>query len=95
MSERSASTFRLASADEAVIAAPASGWARLTNADAIPSWNSTVTQVEGPLAARSKLAIQVPVAPGRTPGCWESSDENAAVASGFLRGIHGRVSHHD
>ncbi|MEO8094066.1 MAG: SRPBCC domain-containing protein [Pseudolysinimonas sp.] len=67
MSERTASTFRLAYAVENVIAAPPSEvWARLTDADAFPSWNSTVSQLKGPIAAGIKLAIQVPVAPGRT-----------------------------
>lgn len=67
MSERTSLTFRLSYAVETVIAAPAAAvWAKLTDADAFPSWNSTVTQLVGPIAPGSKLAIQVPVAPGRT-----------------------------
>ncbi len=41
-------------------------WARLTDAAAFPSWNSTVEEIKGTIAPGQKLAIKVPLAPGRT-----------------------------
>jgi hypothetical protein len=49
-----------------VRASPAAVWARLTDAAAFPTWNSTVTRIEGAIAPGQKLRIQVPSAPGRT-----------------------------
>jgi hypothetical protein len=67
VSERTESTFRLSYSVDAVIAAPlADVWAKLTDAASQESWNSTVSQLTGPIAPGSKLAIQVPAAPGRT-----------------------------
>jgi hypothetical protein len=67
VSERTSSTVRLSYVVETVIAAPASAvWAKLTDAAAFPSWNSTVTGTVGPIAPGSRLAIQVAAAPGRT-----------------------------
>lgn len=65
--QKTESTFRLAyqvSID--IQAPPAAVWARLTNAKEFPSWNSTVSSIDGDIAAGQKLAIKVPVAPGRT-----------------------------
>ncbi|MCA9493469.1 MAG: SRPBCC domain-containing protein [Myxococcales bacterium] len=36
-------------------------WALLTDAEAFPRWNSTVTRIGGPIALGRKLAIQVPI----------------------------------
>jgi uncharacterized protein YndB with AHSA1/START domain len=49
-----------------VRAAPERVFARLTDAAAFPSWNSTVTSIEGPIALGQKLTIRVPIAPDRT-----------------------------
>lgn len=65
-SERTASTFTLRYAVRRTInAPPATVWARLTDAAAFPTWNSTVEHIEGPIALGNKLAIRVPIAPGR------------------------------
>lgn len=47
-------------------APPERVWALLTDAARFPSWNTTVSSITGPIALGTKLAIQVPVAPGRT-----------------------------
>lgn len=60
------STFTLRYAVRtAITAPPAAIWARLTDADDFPRWNSTVESIEGPIAPGQKLKIRVPVAPGR------------------------------
>jgi hypothetical protein len=41
-------------------------WQLLTDAQAFPRWNSTVTRVSGPIAPGAKLELEVPAAPGRT-----------------------------
>lgn len=46
-------------------ASPERVWGLLTDAAAFPTWNTTVTRVEGPIEAGRKLAIEVPSAPGR------------------------------
>lgn len=64
---RTESTFRLEYRVRATIpAAPAAVWARLTDARAFPSWNSTVTRLDGEIAAGQRLTLQVAAAPGRT-----------------------------
>lgn len=64
--EKNASTFRLRYAVATSIAAPAAAiWARLTDAKNFPSWNTTVTSIDGTIALGNKLAIRVPIAPGR------------------------------
>jgi hypothetical protein len=40
-------------------------WTLLTNAADFPRWNSTVQSIEGQIALGQKLALRVPVAPGR------------------------------
>lgn len=65
--QKTESTFRLSYEVQIDIdAPPAAIWARLTNAKDFPSWNSTVSAIEGEIAQGQKLAIRVPVAPGRT-----------------------------
>jgi hypothetical protein len=55
------STFRLQYAVAIDIAAPPSKiWARLTNAKEFPSWNSTVSSIEGEIAKGNKLVMKVP-----------------------------------
>ena len=46
-----------------IVAAPARVWALLTDAAGFPSWNSTVTSIEGPIELGKKLAIRVPISP--------------------------------
>lgn len=56
------SAFRLEYAVTAAIRAePRAIWARLTDAAGFPSWNSTVTSLEGPIEKGRKLAIRVPI----------------------------------
>jgi hypothetical protein len=65
--EKSASTFRMQCGVSINIHAPAKKiWSLLTNAKDFPRWNSTVTSIEGEIALGKKLALQVPLAPGRT-----------------------------
>jgi hypothetical protein len=67
MSEKSASTFVLRYSVSVLIRSnPQAVWDRLTDAGGHASWNSTVDQIDGEIAEGSRLAIRVPVAPGRT-----------------------------
>lgn len=71
---RTSSTFELRyEVKETIRATPEAIWARLTDAAAFPTWNSTVTRIEGSIAPGSRLKITVPVAPGRafTPSVVE------------------------
>jgi uncharacterized protein YndB with AHSA1/START domain len=66
MSEKTASTFSLRYAVSGRIAAPpAKVWARLTDAKNFHVWNSTIERIDGEIALGQKLAIRVPIAPGR------------------------------
>lgn len=66
---RTESTFKLEYAVSAPIAAsPEAIWALLTDAAGFPGWNGTVTEIQGRIALGEKLAIKVPLAPGRTFG---------------------------
>lgn len=47
-------------------APPSTVWAALTDADAFPTWNRTVSRIKGPIAAGQRLEIEVTAAPGRT-----------------------------
>jgi uncharacterized protein YndB with AHSA1/START domain len=47
-------------------AAPERIWALLTDATRFPSWNSTVTSIEGEIALGNRLALKVPLDPKRT-----------------------------
>ncbi len=63
---RSASAFRMECGVAVRIAcAPEKVWSILTDAAAMPRWSSTVTSVEGTIALGQKLALRVPLAPGR------------------------------
>ena len=63
---KKASTFHMECAVGINIrAAPATIWTLLTNAADVPRWNSTVTSLEGDIALGNKLALRVPIAPGR------------------------------
>ncbi|MEQ1565204.1 MAG: SRPBCC domain-containing protein [Myxococcota bacterium] len=65
--EKTESAFRLSyTVSRTIRATPERVWALLTDAERFPSWNTTVSKLDGPIAPGSKLAIQVPVAPGRT-----------------------------
>jgi hypothetical protein len=46
-------------------ASPDRIWSLLTDAAGFPRWNSTVTRIDGPIAAGQTLKIEVPSAPGR------------------------------
>lgn len=60
------STFRMEYAVSiAIQAKPEAIWQRLTNAKDFPSWNSTVTSIEGEITKGSRLTIRVPIAPDR------------------------------
>ena len=67
MSEKSETAFRMSYRVATDIrATPEAIWAKLTDAQGFPKWNSTVESIEGPIALGQKLAIRVPIAPGRT-----------------------------
>lgn len=60
-------TFRMECAVTIRIDAPPEKvWTLLTDAAGFPSWNTTVTSIEGPIALGQKLAIRVPSAPKQT-----------------------------
>jgi hypothetical protein len=82
--EKKSSTFRMECAVAVnVRAEPAAIWALLTNAAEFPKWNSTVTSIEGEIALGNKLALRVPVAPGRVfkPKVTELETERRMVWS--------------
>lgn len=65
--EKAATTFRLTYSIRSDIRAPAPRiWALLTDAPGFPAWNSTVSKVGGEIGLGQTLAIEVPMAPGRT-----------------------------
>ncbi len=62
MATETRSTFkRSVTVSVDINAAPAVVWGLLTDAAAMPSWNSTVTRIEGAIAADQRLAITVPI----------------------------------
>jgi uncharacterized protein YndB with AHSA1/START domain len=62
-----AATFRQSCSVHRTIAAPvARVWSLLTDARRFPSWNTTVTTLDGDIAVGQRLAITVPAAPNRT-----------------------------
>jgi hypothetical protein len=64
--EKTESTFALSYTVACEIQAPPSRvWSLLTDATGFPSWNSTVSRLDGPIALGRKLTIEVPLAPGR------------------------------
>lgn len=67
MADKTNTAFRMSYRVERTIpAAPSVVWAKLTDAESFPKWNTTVSRIEGPIRLGQKLAIQVPIAPGRT-----------------------------
>jgi len=63
---QSNSTFRReTSVSIAIKAKPETIWNLLTDAAKFPSWNSTVTSIDGVIAPGEKLALRVPAAPKR------------------------------
>jgi hypothetical protein len=65
--EKTQTTFRLDYSVRCDIqATPDKIWGLLTDARRFPSWNSTVTSLEGNIALGEKLAIKVPLDPKRT-----------------------------
>jgi uncharacterized protein YndB with AHSA1/START domain len=77
-------TFRQTCAITAnVRATPDRIWALLTDAAGFPKWNSTVTSIEGRIALGERLALKVPLAPGRTfkPKVTEFEPPNRMVWS--------------
>lgn len=67
MSEKFASTFVLRYSVSVLIRShPEMVWNRLTDAAGHASWNSTVDQIDEEIAEGARLAIRVPIAPGRT-----------------------------
>jgi hypothetical protein len=63
---KAASAFRAECAIRTNIrATPKRIWDLLTNADDFPRWNTTVKTLRGPIQLGTKLAIEVPIAPGR------------------------------
>jgi hypothetical protein len=65
--ETTKSTFRQSTSISIEIQAkPETIWTLLTDAARMPSWNTTVTSIEGPIALGSRLALKVPLAPKRT-----------------------------
>lgn len=64
--EKTNGTFRMRCQVRANIRAkPGAVWALLTDAAGFPRWNSTVTRIEGDIAAGRTLKLEVPSAPGR------------------------------
>jgi hypothetical protein len=64
---KTASTFRMSCTIRATIAAPPDRvWALLTDAARFPSWNSTVTRLDGTIALGERLALRVQLDPRRT-----------------------------
>ncbi len=62
IAEESVSTFRrVVKVSTVVDAPPERVWALLTDAPAMARWNSTVTSVEGRIAAGQRVQIKVPV----------------------------------
>lgn len=67
MAEKTESLFAMEISVRATVPGPPSAvCARLTDAAGFPTWNTTVTRIDGDIALGNKLAIQVPSAPGRT-----------------------------
>lgn len=63
---KKASTFRMECSIAITIHAnPDAIWALLTDAARFPSWNSTVTSLDGTIARGERLALRVPAAPDR------------------------------
>jgi len=65
--QASTQTFRQSCTVQCNIeASPARVWELLTDAAGFPTWNSTVTKIDGTIALGQVLAIKVPADPKRT-----------------------------
>lgn len=65
--EKTRTAFRLrCSIRRDIVAPPERIWKLLTDAARFPSWNSTVTRIDGEIALGAKLALRVPLDPKRT-----------------------------
>jgi hypothetical protein len=63
---KKASTFRMeCGVVVSIRASPRRIWGLLTDSAGFPRWNSTVTSIEGQISLGQKLAVRVPLAPGR------------------------------
>jgi len=75
-----------------IAAPPAAIWARLTNAKDFPTWNSTVTSLQGDIAVGNELVMKVPYSKDRdfTPKVLAMDPEKSMVwgdgAKGIFRG---------
>lgn len=66
MATKTATTFRMECSIRTLIQAnPDRIWSLLTDAQKFPSWNSTVTSIEGVITEGQTLKVRVPAAPGR------------------------------
>ncbi|HEY0250997.1 MAG TPA: SRPBCC family protein, partial [Kofleriaceae bacterium] len=77
-------TFRIqTSVKIAIRATPAAIWTLLTDAAKFPSWNHTVTRIDGVIARGNKLSLRVPAAPKRVfkPRVTELEPEKRMVWS--------------
>jgi hypothetical protein len=64
--EKTGSTFRMSCAISTTIHASSEKiWALLTDAAAFPTWNSTVTRIDGEIKEGQTLKLKVPSAPER------------------------------
>jgi len=79
--KKTESTFRMACTIRCGIhAKPEQIWALLTNADAFPNWNTTVSSVRGPIELGKKLELKVLLDPKRTfKPTVTKFEENAAM----------------
>jgi hypothetical protein len=74
-------------------ATPSRIWGLLTNTKEMPSWNSTLTRIEGDVKVDSRLAIEVPASKGRVfrPTVTELTPEKSMVWSDgtapFFKGV--------
>ena len=65
--EKTSTAFRLrCSIRRDIVAPPERIWRLLTDAARFPSWNSTVTSIDGEIALGHKLELRVPLDPKRT-----------------------------
>lgn len=87
------STFRRECGVRAELSAPPSRiWSLLTDAPGFPRWNSTVKQIEGPIAPGQRLKVKVPISPRTfTPKVTAYEPESRMVwsdgAAPFFTGV--------